>query len=178
MISTILLIALVTVSAVTDLVWHKIYNAVTYPGIVLAFLLAAFGPEFGSAVDLEECLKGFGACGGLMLAAFLFFNVGGGDVKLLAMQGAFLGVEKGLEALLWTFVLGGAAALGIVVWNVGAWKLFTGVTRHVFWSLRLGRFQPLTETDRKALEPQLYLAAAAVPAVIIVCFDLERFLGF
>lgn len=178
MTSTILLIALVTVSAITDLVWHRIYNAVTYPGIVLGFLAAALEHSDNPLAGLEESFKGFAACGGLMLVAFLFFNIGGGDVKLLAMQGAFLGLERGLEALLWTFVVGGVAALAIVVWRAGAWRVVSTAVRHLFWSLRLGRFQPLTPEDRKLLEPPLYLAAAAVPAVWIVCFNLDRHIGW
>ncbi len=46
-----------------------------------------------------------------MLVLFVFFRIGGGDVKLLAMLGAFLGLEQGIETLLWTFVLGGAVGL-------------------------------------------------------------------
>ena len=33
-------------------------------------------------------------------------QVGGGDVKLIAMLGAFLGPEQGITAMLWTFVCG------------------------------------------------------------------------
>ena len=38
------------------------------------------------------------------------FKVGGGDVKLIAMLGAFLGPEQGITAMLWTFVWARAPA--------------------------------------------------------------------
>ena len=57
------------------------------------------------------------------VAVFRMFRVGGGDVKLIAMLGAFLGLEKGIEAMLWTFVLGGCMALIVLVWRVGPWRL-------------------------------------------------------
>lgn len=177
MLSTVLVIGFTLVAAWTDLVWHKIYNTVTYPGIAVALVVNGLEHGWSEPAGLEDSLKGLLVCGGLMLVAFVLFNVGGGDVKLLAMQGAFLGVERGLEAVLWTFVIGGAAALTIVFWKAGALRCLAGFARHVFWSLRLGRFQPLAETERRLLEPPLYLAAAAVPAVLIVCFDLDRYFG-
>jgi Flp pilus assembly protein protease CpaA len=107
-----------------------------------------------------------------MVAAFLLFEVGGGDVKLLAMEGAWLGLERGLECLLWTFVIGGAVALAILVWKLGTWNLVKAVSRHLLWSLRLGRAIPLSVEEKAALQPPLYLAVAAVPALCIVALDL------
>jgi len=172
MIGQTLILLLVLVCAVTDLVWHKIYNAVTYPGIV-AGLLFSMGPQgWGAPGGFEDSLKGLAACGGLMLAAFLLFDVGGGDVKLLAMEGAWLGLERGLECLLWTFVIGGAVALAILVWKLGTWNLLKALSRHLLWSLRLGRAIPLSVEEQAALQPPLYLALAAVPALCIVALDL------
>jgi prepilin peptidase CpaA len=111
-----------------------------------------------------------------MLLSFVFFSVGGGDVKLLAMVGAFLGVNQGLEALLWTFVLGGAAGLVALIWRVGFIKLVKGTVRHVLWSLRLVSWLPLSEAERRELQPSLYLAPSALLGVAIVCFDLARVL--
>jgi prepilin peptidase CpaA len=109
-----------------------------------------------------------------MLVSYVLFHVGGGDVKLLAMIGAFLGVEEGIEALLWTFVLGGIAGLALLIWRVGFVKLLTGTCRHLLWSLKIGDWLPLTEEERRDLQRPLYLAPAAVVAVVIVVFDLMR----
>ena len=124
---------------------------------------------------LEDSLKGLALCGGLMLVSFVLFGVGGGDVKLMAMLGAFLGLEKGVDALLWTFVLGAAAGLVVLIWRVGLWRLMKGTVRHVAWSLRLASWLPLSEAERHQLQAPLYLAPASAIAVVIVCFDLARF---
>lgn len=180
--STVLLLLLTATAAVTDLVFHKIYNWNTYTGIFVAFLVNTLesGWNAGSEgrPDLTDSLKGFGLCGGLMLVSFVFFGgkIGGGDVKLMAMLGAFLGFERGLDALLWTFVLGAAVGLCVLIWRVGLWRLVAGSVRHVLWSLRLVSWLPLSEDERKQLQPPLFLAPSALVAVIMVSFDLARFL--
>ena len=77
---------------------------------------------------------------------------------------AFLGFEQGLLALLWTFVLGGAAGLAVLVWNVGFTRLVGGALRHLLWTLKLGGWMPLSEEERAHLQPALYLAPMAVVA--------------
>ena len=104
------------------------------------------------------------------------FKVGGGDVKLIAMLGAFLGPEKGIEAMLWTFVLGGCIGLIVLIWRVGSARLIVHVFRHIVWTLRLGRLSPLTEEERAQLQPPLFLAPCALLAVVIVRFGLVDFL--
>ena len=176
-----LLLALSLTAAMTDLRSHKVFNWNTYPGILLGLALNALSEVLPldaaqqarlGCVGLEESLKGFAACGGLMLACFVLFNVGGGDVKLMAMLGAFLGFEQGLLALLWTFVLGGAVGLAVLIWRVGFVRLVGGSLRHVLWTLRLGSWLPLTGDERAQLQPALYLAPMAVLAVVIVRFSL------
>ena len=67
-----------------------------------------------------------------MIVCFVVFpGIGGGDVKLMAMIGALLGWEKGLEALLWTFVLGACFSLIILVWRVGPVTTVSRVVRLV-----------------------------------------------
>jgi prepilin peptidase CpaA len=177
---TMLLIALTLVAATTDLLWHKIYNANVYTGILLGLGLNAAcswrlgensTPAWEGCVGLEESLKGFAAIAGLMLACFVLFDLGGGDVKLMAMLGAFLGFERGIEALLWTFVLGGIVGLSVLIWRVGLWRLLGGVVRQVFWTLRLGNWLPLSDEERRRLQPPLYLAPMSVVAIAIVSWD-------
>jgi prepilin peptidase CpaA len=176
-ISTVLLLLLTATAAVTDVVYHKIYNWTTYPGIILALVVNFLlnGWDDGDP-GLADSLKGFALCGGLMLVSYVLFHVGGGDVKLLGMLGAFLGLEKGLDALLWTFVLGAAAGLAVLIWRVGLFRLVAGVVRQVLWSLRLASWLPLSEAERALLRPPLYLAPSAAIAVVIVSFDLVRLL--
>jgi len=176
--STVLVLLLTTTAAATDLIYHKIYNWTTYPGIIVALLVNFFENGWNDGYPaLDDSLKGLALCGGLMLMSFVLFGgIGGGDVKLMAMLGAFLGFEKGLDALLWTFVLGAAAAIAVLIWRVGLFRLIAGSVRHVLWSLRLASWLPLSESERKQLQPPLFLAPSAAIAVVIVSFDLAKFL--
>jgi len=176
--STVLVLVLTATAAVTDLINHRIYNWTTYPGIILALAVNYLQNGWdGDYPGLFDSLKGLALCGGLMLVCFVLRpDVGGGDLKLLAMVGAFLGLEKGLEALLWTFVLGAAAGVAVVIWRVGLFRLVRGVVRHVLLSLRLVSWLPLSQAEREQLQPRLYLAPAAAIAVAIVSFNLVGFL--
>jgi prepilin peptidase CpaA len=184
MLATILLLGLVLSAAVTDVAWHKIYNWTTYTGILLALGFNAAGSLLvGHGWTSELCLERLGwiplsqsflgliACGMVMLLCFVMFHVGGGDVKLIAMLGAFLGMQ-GITAMLWTFVLGGCLGLIVLVWRVGPARLMGRAFRQLVWSLRIGGWSPLTDEERAQLQPPLYLAPCALAAVAIVRFSL------
>ena len=178
MVATALVLAFVLVAAVTDLRRHKIYNWTTYPGMLAAVALNAAASllavepsaknrlnQVMGWVGLRESLLGLAVCGGLMLLAYVFFRIGGGDVKLLAMLGGFLGMERGIEALLWTFVIGGAVAIIVLIWRVGALQLARRVGRGVLATF--GRISPREAIERER-PVSLYLAPSAAVAVIVV----------
>jgi len=185
MLVTVLLLTLLAVAAATDLGRHKIYNWTTYPGMLAALALNGTGSalmrlELVEQSSLERLgwigvmpsLIGLLVCGFVLLVCYVLLRVGGGDVKLMAMLGAFLGPEKGIEAMLWTFVLGGCVGVILLIWRVGPWPLLVRLTRWVLWKVRLGRWSPLSEEERAQLQPPLFLAPSALVAVVIVCFGL------
>ena len=178
MLATILLLGLVSIATVTDLAWHKIYNWTTYTGMLTALGLSAAGWLVfpGWWVSFLESLIGLSACGFVMLVCFVMFKVGGGDVKLIAMLGAFMGFDEGIMAMLWTFVLGGCVGLIVLIWRVGPARLIVHVFRHIVWSLRLGSLCPLTDEERAQLQPPLFLAPSALVAVVVVRFGLVDYL--
>ena len=126
MVVSFCLIVLLFVATVTDIKEHKIYNWTTYTGILVAIflsLLATYLRNFELiSIHVAESLKGFAICAGIMIGCFVLFKVGGGDVKLLAMCGAFLGPQLGVIAILWTFVIGAAMGLTILVWKNLGWS--------------------------------------------------------
>ncbi len=176
MIATVALLVLMLSATITDIRWQKIYNSTTYSGMVAAFALAGLasisGEEVFSQIKIGDSLLGWLACGLLMLVCFVMFRVGGGDVKLLAMMGAFLGVEAGLQALLWTFVLGAAMVVVILIWKVGVWTLLGRTWRQVMTRMQWGKWEPLSADESQQLKSPLYLAPAALAAVLIVKFSL------
>ena len=191
MICTALLLVLLSIATVTDIRWRKIFNWTTYSGIVIAFLLSFVASWFdtafmrqstaalvvGDIVPLRDCVAGFVGCGMAMLVCYVMFagGIGGGDVKLVAMIGAFLGLELGLEAMLWTFVIGGCQALITLIWKYGAWNVVHRSASYVWTALRRRSPIALTTQERKPLKSDLFLSPSALIAVLIVRFmPMER----
>jgi leader peptidase (prepilin peptidase)/N-methyltransferase len=92
----------------TDLRHMILPNAITIPGIVVGFLFALALPP-----GWRESLAGI-AIGGLVPTAILYLylwirrveGMGGGDIKLLAMVGAFLGWKLVLLTIVLSSFLG------------------------------------------------------------------------
>ena len=190
MVVTILLIAFLAVAMATDLHRQKVYNWITYPGILATLGLNAIAStlELGHIVDghmlaswgligFPASLGGFLICGFVLLTCYVFFKVGGGDVKLMAMIGAFLGPEYGIQVMLWTFVFGGCLGLIMLVWRVGPATLVATTFRHLTWMIRLGRRQVLTQEEKAHLQPPLHLAPSALAASLVVQLSLLEWAG-
>jgi leader peptidase (prepilin peptidase)/N-methyltransferase len=145
----IILSSLLIVSAGTDINTGLVLDRVTLPGIVIAFILSFFVP----VVTPFQSAMGILICGGLLyvLAVASRGGMGGGDIKLMAMMGAFLGWAQGLVAL---FI---GALLGSIVGIVG---IAAG---------RLKRGQPMPFGP--------YLAAGGVISIFVGRFLLSL-LGF
>jgi hypothetical protein len=93
------------------------------------------------------------------------------------MVGAFLGPYQGLEALLWTFVLGAAAGLMTLIWRHGPVRIVRRIWVQVISTISLRRWAPLAEAERSELQTRLYLAPSALLAVVIVHWDLARLIS-
>lgn len=162
------LLAFLSVATVTDIRRHKIYNWNTYTGMVAGLLVRTTAEGLRG---LEDALLGWLVCGFVMLLCFVLFNVGGGDVKLIAMMGAFLGLQKGIEAMLWTFVLGAVMGMALIIWRFGFWFLLKSAVRHLRLVLRARGWVPLTEEERRPLQRWLYLAPSALVSVLLLAVD-------
>lgn len=163
--ATLILVTGLLIAAWTDARKGLIYNWTTYPGIVLG--LAGQWLD-GGAEALSDGVRGLVVCGGVVLFIFLFGGTGGGDVKLIAMLGACLGLYDGLEAMLWTFVLGAITALALLIWQYGAVSILQEIWRHLKAVAIARRWIPLTPAERAPLKRTLFLAPAALIAVVLV----------
>lgn len=94
-----------SILAVRDLHDRRIPNAVVYPLLLFALILfiarLAGNPDWSMAL---EFLGGFLVFGGLWLVIFAIGGCGGGDVKLMAANGALLGLSLGLLHMLFALV--------------------------------------------------------------------------
>lgn len=127
MLIPLLLAVAMLVCSVTDIIDRRIPNAVTFPlaGAALAVNVAGWiagrtAAEVLGAVGPSASLAGLAACFGVMLANHLFAGHGAGDVKLAAGMGACLGLESGILALAYAYVVAGVLATGMLI--AGRWR--------------------------------------------------------
>jgi len=109
-----------------DLKHYIIPNEISIPGIIIGLLLSLLparvtGGEFVASSFLDSaigCLTG----GGLLyltalfsLAVFKKEGMGGGDIKLMGMVGAFLGWKLALMTIVVGSVLGALVGLALII---------------------------------------------------------------
>lgn len=159
------LVGFLIAAAVTDVREHKILNWTTYPGMIAGPILNAV---FRGGPGLYDSAAGFLTCGIVMVVCFVLFNVGGGDVKLIAMMGSFLGFENGIEAMLWTFIIGSAIGIVMLIARFGVLHLVKKLFEHLRIVWRAKGWVAPTEEERKPLQRWLFLAPAGLIAAGIV----------
>jgi Flp pilus assembly protein protease CpaA len=115
----------------SDLVWRRIFNWVLGPALVWVGLLHA-ARAAGLSTGLppfDESAAGLGICFGLMLALYLTFRGGEGDVKLVPVLGAMVGWWHGVEAAVVGYLAAAAVAGLIVVVRFAGRTVDTPTTR-------------------------------------------------
>ena len=106
------LFAILLLAAVIEARGRKIPAWLTSAGLVIAFALATSGGDMDYLLgQMLGMLLGLG----LMLPLYAMGTAGAGEVKLVALCGAFLGPRDLVPAMLATFAYGGAMALGLAI---------------------------------------------------------------
>jgi prepilin peptidase CpaA len=116
-------------------VWHdvrarRIPNALVFPGMLAALALHAALPAAQGGLGIVS------ACGGLVLGLAILLPMyalrmmGAGDVKLLAMVGAFVGAGQIAAVALATLIAGGVLALAVAAAQ-GSLRRLLGNTRQM-----------------------------------------------
>ena len=99
-------------ATVIDLRTRRVPNALTWPAAVAGIAFAVTGAgRISVAASIVGGLIGLA----LMLPGYLFGATGGGDVKLLAAIGTFLGPGRTLTAFIGAALAGGVIALVIAL---------------------------------------------------------------
>lgn len=114
------LLLFVALAAASDLARRKIPNRLVLAGIIAALGLHGWQADADTA-PLSTWLGGMATGFFLFLPLYLLRGMAAGDVKLIAMAGAFAGPWATVQIALATFVLGGLMALLIVSWQ-GHWR--------------------------------------------------------
>jgi prepilin peptidase CpaA len=109
------LVTLLAVAAAIDWRTYRVPNWLTVGGMAFGLLYHAAVHGLGSG--LLPALGGLAAGLALLLPLYALRIMGAGDVKLMAMVGAFLGISQIAQVVLCTFVAGGVAALAFAIWH-------------------------------------------------------------
>jgi prepilin peptidase CpaA len=145
----VLLICLVAQAAVTDLALRKIPNVLILSGLLLAMILHLLAGQHWALMShwMAGTLTGFF----LFLPLYLLRGMAAGDVKLMAMVGAFVGPDAALHIAVLTYLIGGVMAvlalLGSGRWREG-WRNIVLICKPLIWSL-LGL--PMARVPRAAI---------------------------
>ena len=118
MIIGLLLLPLLFFAAWHDISSRRIPNYLVFPGAVLGVLSNALLPQEMGGLGALDSLAGWSVGLVLLLPLYLLRIMGAGDVKLMAMVGAFLGAQGTISALLYILLAGGVLALA-VTWHQG-----------------------------------------------------------
>jgi prepilin peptidase CpaA len=130
----VLVVAFVVVAAVFDVRSHRIPNWLVLLGAVTCIAGQMIQPallEFGIAGALKGIAVGFA----LLLPLYLLRATGAGDVKLMAMVGAYLGPWGVASAVLLSFIAGGVLALVVVLAKGALGQLFANLRTMLFGTL-------------------------------------------
>lgn len=122
-----LFFSMLFIISVIDIHLYIIPDVLSLPGSALGFL-ASFGLL---PIEWKESLYGFLVGGGLFFSiAFLYEKLtkkeglGGGDVKLLAMIGAWLGIQSILPVIILSSFLGSLIGIGLLFIKKREFKSF------------------------------------------------------
>lgn len=161
-----LLTALLLSAVMVDLRSRRIPNTLVLVGLVLAFILHFISLATGSVplagttwwAPLTGLLAGLAA----LLPLYLLRATGAGDVKLMAMVGAFVGVQTVFTAALYTLLAGGLLALVFMLGRGVATQTLANVRFLLTdWALR-------TSTGQGVRLAPLHTTAARLPYAVAI----------
>jgi prepilin peptidase CpaA len=169
LLSVSVLLVLLGMAVASDVRRRRIANRLVLCGLLLALALHALALSGGSAglagSTVWAPLAGLLAGGLALLPLYLLRACGAGDVKLMAVVGAFVGPSAALVAALCTLVAGGVLSLAFMIARGIAARTLANLRGMVAaWSagLRTGH--------GVQLPPPLDATAARLPyAVAIAC---------
>jgi prepilin peptidase CpaA len=151
-------------AAVTDVWKFKVYNALTLPLLLSGLLYHGFtGGLHGLSLSVIGMLCGFG----VLFLFYLLGGYGGGDVKLLAAIGAWLGPELTLYVFVAASLVAGAYALGLILLygKLGdTWKRWK-----VLWYRLLAFGRHLGADNGYAVEQDRIDRGRVVPFAAMMC---------
>lgn len=143
--------------------WLTVGGALIGLGINAALQWRILGPHWAINGFLWA-LAGLGAGLVLLLPLYAFRLMGAGDVKLMAMVGAFLGFPQVLAAILSAFIAGGAVAIVFALYH-RALRRTIGNVAALVQSMSFAAFAGI----RPVADVQLPPSAGKLPYGVSIC---------
>ncbi len=146
-----LLAVVLVICAITDLLSRKIYNLVLLPALLFAI---GYNWYQGGWLGLGQSLLGMLVGLLILIIPFAKGGMGAGDVKLLAVVGAFKGFPFVVYAAIGMGLAGGAMALGIWFYRLGFMKTISDIFTKIWLGLAT-RFKgvPLKISEDRIMVP-------------------------
>jgi prepilin peptidase CpaA len=162
-VSAVVLVALLIGAAWIDVREHRIPNAIVFPGVVAALLLAHL-----PGGSLSSSLVGIAVGLAMGLPLYWLRAMGAGDVKLLGMVGAFLGGGGAFAATLVIFAVGGVLGLVAVARRRAFAQLGANLKQMTFGGLvnTMTSAGPVIEAPGRSVGVQPYGVAIAAGTVL------------
>jgi len=105
---------------VYDLKYGYILDRVTLPAILVGLILNLI-----LGITWQNLILAVGIGGGFFLVQFLISKgrwIGGGDIRMGALLGVFLGWPQILVALFFSYILGAIIGVGLIIFKKKTWK--------------------------------------------------------
>jgi prepilin peptidase CpaA len=119
-----ILFILVVMAAIFDIRTRRIPNKLVFSGALAAIAFHTFSSYgIGAVSSLEGLLAGLAS----LLPLYMMRAMGAGDVKLMAMVGAFLGPASALGAVITTLIAGGALAILAAIRNKSMQRMVNNI---------------------------------------------------
>lgn len=160
------LVGVLLVAMATDLWEHKIFNWLTFPAMLVGLLLAAW---MGGWAGLGSAFVGLFAGSAVFLLGFLLGAMGGGDVKLMAAVGVWLGWPAALAAVIYVTFAGGLVAILVAL----AHGQLGAMLKNVYWALAglvVPGGRPQVSVAESATPPFPYGVAIAIGSGLALVF--------
>jgi prepilin peptidase CpaA len=182
----LVLVAVLIAAAVTDLRTGRIYNRLLYPALVVGLGLgvvagAVAAPDHwaGALAGLKNHAYGAGLAFVVMFLCFALGGMGGGDVKLMTVVGAFTGLNHGGQslfivwAIFYSFAIGATIGILVALWR----RALPETVLRTWWALRVLALPGNTLQDAQFEKPGIRVPFGFATAVGTVWLLAENYSG-
>ncbi len=159
-----ILLVILFIAIYTDSTKQKIYNWLTFPTLLLGFVISFF-----NKVGIVDSLIGFIFAFMVSLIIYITGGFKGGDVKLISAVGAWLGKSLILPALLYIFISGGILGVLFTIKN-GTFMATYNKLKSFFWGFLTPGIKPHLELRESINKKMPYGIAISIGTVLALIY--------